>query len=141
MGWREKLREGVVIPAHPLALTSARKLDEGRQRVLTRYYRAAGAGGVAVGVHTTQFAIREVGLYQPVLEIAAEELRDTDLIKVAGVVGCTPQAVKEAETAADLRYHAALLSLGALRDATIPELLSTCARSRRCCRCSDFICS
>jgi dihydrodipicolinate synthase/N-acetylneuraminate lyase len=123
MSWKEKLREGVVIPAHPLALTAARKLDERRQRVLTRYYRAAGAGGVAVGVHTTQFAIRDVGLYQPVLEIAAEELRDTDLIKVAGVVGCTPQAVKEAETAAGLGYHAALLSVGALRDATIPELL------------------
>ena len=78
MGWRETLREGVVIPAHPLALTAERKLDERRQRALTRYYRAAGAGGVAVGVHTTQFAIREVGLYQPVLEIAAEELRDTE---------------------------------------------------------------
>jgi dihydrodipicolinate synthase/N-acetylneuraminate lyase len=123
MGWRETLREGVVIPAHPLALTAARKLDERRQRALTRYYRAAGAGGVAVGVHTTQFAIRDVGLYQPVLEIAAEEVRDTELIKVAGVVGHTPQAVKEAECAASLGYHAALLSLGALRDATIPELL------------------
>jgi dihydrodipicolinate synthase/N-acetylneuraminate lyase len=124
MPWKEKLREGVVIPAHPLALTAARKLDERRQRVLTRYYRAAGAGGVAVGVHTTQFAIRDVGLYQPVLELAAEELRDTDLIKVAGVVGRTPQAVREAETARDLHYHAALVSLGALRDATIPELLA-----------------
>jgi dihydrodipicolinate synthase/N-acetylneuraminate lyase len=124
MGWREKLREGAVIPAHPLALTPARKLDECRQRVLTRYYRAAGAGGIAVGVHTTQFAIRDVGLYRPVLEIAAEEARDTDLIKVAGVVGRTAQAVKEAETAAGLGYHAALLSLGAMRDATIPELLA-----------------
>src|SRR5215467_14295281 len=123
MPWRDKLREGVVIPAHPLALTPARKLDECRQRVLTRYYRAAGAGGIAVGVHTTQFAIREVGLYRPVLEIAAEEARDTDLIKVAGVVGRTQQAVKEAETAAGLGYHTALLSLGAMRDATIPELL------------------
>src|SRR5262249_34961624 len=112
MSWREKLREGVVIPAHPLALTAARKLDERRQRVLTRYYRAAGAGGVAVGVHTTQFAIRNVGLYRPVLEIAAEEARDTDLIKVAGVVGRTPQAVREAEIAAGLGYHTALLSLG-----------------------------
>jgi dihydrodipicolinate synthase/N-acetylneuraminate lyase len=124
MAWKEKLREGVVIPAHPLALTAARKLDERRQRVLTRYYRAAGAGGVAVGVHTTQFQIRNVGLYQPVLEIAAEETRDTDLIKVAGVIGPTAQAVKEAETAAGLGYHTVLLSLGALRDATVPELLA-----------------
>jgi dihydrodipicolinate synthase/N-acetylneuraminate lyase len=124
MAWRDALREGVVIPAHPLALTSRRKLDERRQRVLTRYYRAAGAGGVAVGVHTTQFQIRDVGLYQPVLEIAAEETRDTDLIKVAGVIGRTSQAVKEAEIAAGLGYHTALLSLGALGDATVPELLA-----------------
>src|SRR6476469_3434531 len=124
MDWLEKLREGVVIPAHPLALTAERKLDERRQRALTRYYRAAGAGGVAVGVHTTQFAIRDVGLYRPVLQIAAEEARDTELIKVAGVIGLTPQAVKEAEIAAELGYDAALLSLGALRDATVPELLA-----------------
>jgi dihydrodipicolinate synthase/N-acetylneuraminate lyase len=123
MAWREKLREGVVIPAHPLALTAQRKLDERRQRALTRYYRAAGAGGVAVGVHTTQFEIRDVGLYQPVLELAIEEVRDTDLIRVAGVVGRTPQAVREAQCAASLGYHAALLSLGAMRDATVPELL------------------
>src|SRR5689334_13358073 len=128
MPWRETLREGVVIPAHPLALTAARKLDERRQRALTRYYCAAGAGGIAVGVHTTQFAIRDVGLYQPVLEIAAEETRDSSLIRVAGVIGRTPQAVKEARIAADLGYHAALLSLGALRDASISELLEhTCA--------------
>ena len=77
--WREKLKQGVVIPAHPLALTAERKLDERRQRALTRYYMAAGAGGVAVGVHTTQFAIRDpkVGLYRPVLELAMEELRGT----------------------------------------------------------------
>jgi dihydrodipicolinate synthase/N-acetylneuraminate lyase len=123
MSWKEKLRQGVVIPAHPLALTAARRLDERRQRALTRYYRAAGAGGVAVGVHTTQFAIRDVGLYQPVLELAAEETRETDMIKVAGVIGPTAQAVKEAETAAGLGYHAALVSLGALRDATVPQLL------------------
>src|SRR5262249_22191127 len=124
MSWKEKVREGVVIPAHPLALTAARKLDERRQRVLTRYYRAAGAGGVAVGVHTTQFAIRDVGLYQPVLELAAEEVRDTDLIKVAGVIGPTAQAVREAEPAAGLGYHTALVSLGALRDSTVPALLA-----------------
>jgi dihydrodipicolinate synthase/N-acetylneuraminate lyase len=123
MSWREALRQGVVIPAHPLALTAERKLDERRQRALTRYYKAAGAGGVAVGVHTTQFAIRERGLYEPVLEIAMEELRGTELIKVAGVIGRTPQAAREAETAAAKGYNAALVSLGALRDASAGELL------------------
>src|SRR5882762_7339953 len=97
--WIEKLRRGVVIPAHPLALNSARKLDERRQRALTRYYLAAGAGGVAVGVHTTQFAIRDpqIGLYQPVLELAMEETAQADVVKVAGVCGPRRQAVKEAE--------------------------------------------
>jgi len=124
--WREKLREGVVIPAHPLALTAARKLDERRQRALTRYYLAAGAGGVAVGVHTTQFEIRDprVGLLEPVLDLAMEELRGTDAVKIAGIVGRTPQAVREAEFAARRGYDAGLLSLGALRDASIPELLA-----------------
>lgn len=126
MTWREKLREGVVIPAHPLALTAARKLDERRQRALTRYYLAAGAGGVAVGVHTTQFEIRDprVGLLEPVLDLAMEELRGTDAVKIAGIVGRTPQAVREAEFAARRGYDAGLLSLGALRDASIPELLA-----------------
>jgi dihydrodipicolinate synthase/N-acetylneuraminate lyase len=126
MGWRETLHRGAVIPAHPLALTSERKLDERRQRALTRYYRAAGAGGVAVGVHTTQFAIRDpkVGLFRPVLELAAEELRGTELVRVAGICGPTAQAVCEAELAARCGYHAGLLSLGALRDASTPELLA-----------------
>jgi dihydrodipicolinate synthase/N-acetylneuraminate lyase len=123
MSWRERLREGVVIPAHPLALTEDRRLDERRQRALTRYYRAAGAGGVAVGVHTTQFAIRTRGLFRPVLELAIEELRGTDLVKVAGVVGPTAQAVKEAGLAARLGYDAGLLSLGALREAGTAQLL------------------
>ncbi len=125
MSWRNQLREGVVIPAHPLALTAERKLDERHQRALTRYYLAAGAGGVAVGVHTTQFEIREprYGLYEPVLQLAMEELRGTDAIKVAGVVGPTPQAVKEAEFASRTGYDVALLSLGALRNATVPQLL------------------
>ncbi|HWR49570.1 MAG TPA: dihydrodipicolinate synthase family protein [Bryobacteraceae bacterium] len=125
MQWLEKLKKGVVIPAHPLALTAGRKLDERRQRALTRYYKAAGSGGVAVGVHTTQFAIRDakIGLYRPVLELAMEELRGSDLIKVAGVVGRTPQAVAEAEFARDCGYEVALLSLGAMRDASIDELL------------------
>src|SRR5438132_2856209 len=123
--WIEKLRRGVVIPAHPLALNSSRKLDERRQRALTRYYLVAGAGGVAVGVHTTQFEIRDphVGLYQPVLALAMEELRKTDVIRVAGIVGSTAQAVKEAECAARCGYHAGLLSLSALRNASVDELI------------------
>src|SRR6516164_3588167 len=110
MTWRERLREGVVIPAHPLALTADRKLDERHQRALTRYYLAAGAGGVAVGVHTTQFEIHhaEVGLYRPVLELAIEEIRhfsersSAKPLAVAGIVGQTPQALAEAQLARDL---------------------------------------
>ncbi len=124
MTWSERLREGVVIPAHPLALTAERTLDERRQRALTRYYLAAGAGGVAVGVHTTQFEIREHGLLEPVLALAMEELRGSDAIRIAGIVGKTSQAVKEAELAASLGYHAGLLSLGAMKSATVPELLA-----------------
>jgi Dihydrodipicolinate synthetase family len=125
-----KLRTGLVIPAHPLALTAAQKLDERRQRALTRYYLAAGAGGIAVGVHTTQFAIREpaVGLYAPVLELAAEETRGSEVVKIAGVCGGRSPAVKEAELAASLGYDAALLSLGALLDAPDAELLEHTAR-------------
>jgi dihydrodipicolinate synthase/N-acetylneuraminate lyase len=124
--WRDKLRRGVVIPAHPLALSANRKLDERRQRALTRYYLAAGAGGVAVGVHTTQFEIRDpkFALYQPVLALAMDELRSTDAIRVAGIVGPTPQALKEAEFAAGCGYHAGLLSLAALRNASVAELIA-----------------
>jgi dihydrodipicolinate synthase/N-acetylneuraminate lyase len=124
-GWRDKLRRGVAIPAHPLALDGNRKLDERRQRALTRYYLAAGAGGAAVGVHTTQFEIRDpkIGLYHPVLALAMEELRGTDAIRVAGIVGPTAQAVKEAGIAARCGYHAGLLSLGALRDATVDQMI------------------
>jgi dihydrodipicolinate synthase/N-acetylneuraminate lyase len=121
--WRERLREGAVIPAHPLALTAERKLDERRQRALTRYYMAAGSGGVAVGVHTTQFEIRDRGLLAPVLELAMEELRRADTIRIAGIVGTTAQALKEAELAARLGYHAGLLSLGAMASASVSELL------------------
>jgi dihydrodipicolinate synthase/N-acetylneuraminate lyase len=126
MSWRERLREGVAIPAHPLALSAARQLDERRQRALTRYYLAAGAGGVAVGVHTTQFEIREprYGLFEPVLELAMEELRNTPAIKVAGIVGRTPQAVREAEFAARCGYDVGLLSLGAWRDAPVADVLA-----------------
>jgi len=126
VSWRERLREGVAIPAHPLALTAARKLDERRQRALTRYYLAAGAGGVAVGVHTTQFEIREprFGLFEPVLELAMEELQAADVVRVAGIVGRTQQAVREAEFAARCGFDVGLLSLGAWRDRPVPELLA-----------------
>ncbi len=125
MGLREQLRFGLVIPAHPLALNSQRKLDERRQRALTRYYLAAGAGGIAVGVHTTQFAIRKCGLLKPVLSIAAEECsRYPDIVKIAGVCGQNAQAVAEAELAAELSYDAALLSLADLKNETIPQLLN-----------------
>jgi dihydrodipicolinate synthase/N-acetylneuraminate lyase len=124
--WRERLREGAAIPAHPLALTAERKLDERRQRALTRYYLASGAGGVAVGVHTTQFEIRDHGLFAPLLELANEELRDTQAIRIAGIVGKTTQAVKEAELAAGLGYHAGLLSLSALAAASVQEVVEHC---------------
>ncbi len=127
---REQLLAGLVIPAHPLALNANRKLDERRQRALTRYYVAAGAGGVAVGVHTTQFTIRNQGvdLFKPVLELASDELRNTGLVKIAGVCGGTNQAVAEAETARALNYDAALLSLGALATASVGELLAHARR-------------
>jgi hypothetical protein len=128
------LQRGVVIPACPLALNANRKLDERRQRGLCRYYFAAGAGGLAVGVHTTQFAIRDpkIGLYEPVLALAAEEFTRADrnrlepLVRVAGVVGKTPQAVAEATLARDLGYHAGLLSLAAMKDAGEDALLDHC---------------
>jgi dihydrodipicolinate synthase/N-acetylneuraminate lyase len=120
-----RLRAGVVIPAHPLAITSRRALDERRQRALTRYYLAAGAGGVAVGVHTTQFAIREAGLLRAVLELAAEETRaEPTAIRIAGICGGTRQAVHEAMLARECGYHAGLLSLAALADADDEALLA-----------------
>jgi hypothetical protein len=125
MQLRDKLRSGLVIPAHPLALNSSRRLDERRQRALTRYYLAAGAGGIGVGVHTTQFAIRDpkIGLLEPVLTLAIEESRGRDIVKVAGVCGKRPQAVSEAQLAARLGYDVALLSLADLQHATISELV------------------
>jgi hypothetical protein len=122
-------REGLVIPAHPLALNSSRELDIQRQRALTRYYIDAGSGGLAVGVHTTQFAIRDVGLYEPVLRIAAEtaaDWSDRPLFMVAGVAGQTAQATKEAEIARDLGYQAILLSLAALKESSEDELIDHC---------------
>jgi dihydrodipicolinate synthase/N-acetylneuraminate lyase len=132
----EMLRDGVVIPAHPLALVAERKLDERRQRALTRYYCDAGAGGVAVGVHTTQFAIRDagVGLFEPVLRLAAETAREWErrngkrIIKVAGVCGLTDQAIREAGVAKEAGYDLGLLSLAALRDASTNELIEHCRR-------------
>jgi dihydrodipicolinate synthase/N-acetylneuraminate lyase len=122
---RAELQKGLVIPAHPLALTRERKLDERRQRALTRYYLAAGAMGIAVGVHTTQFAVRDpkYNLLRPVLELAAEEARKHDVAKIAGVCGKLKQATTEAELAKSLGYDAALLSLAALREASVPALL------------------
>jgi len=121
------LRRGTVIPAQPLALTSKRELDARRQRALARYYFDAGAGGLAVGVHTTQFAIREVGLYAPVLEIAmstAAEWAATPLVMIAGLAGSTQQAVREAQIARGLNYHAGLLSLAAMKGATEDDLIT-----------------
>ena len=125
MQLREKLRSGLVIPAHPLALNGNRKLDERRQRALTRYYLAAGAGGIAVGVHTTQFAIRnpQFGLLQPVLRLTMEECRGRDVVKIAGVCGKRDQATAEAQLAKELGYDAVLLSLAALSHESILELL------------------
>jgi len=128
------LREGLVIPAHPLALTPERRLDERRQVALSRYYCAAGAGGLAVGVHTTQFGIRAAGLFEPVLRLAAAVMEAHEsafgprLVRVAGAIGPTSQAVAEAETARRLGYETVLLSLAALKEATTAELLAHCRR-------------
>src|SRR5687768_8155631 len=131
---RASLFDGLVIPAHPLALDADRKLDERRQRALTRYYCDAGAGGLAVGVHTTQFAIRDpkVGLFEPVLKLAAEEMDRADgeraarLVRIAGVCGNTQQATREAALARDTGYHAGLLSLAAMSDADDDALIAHC---------------
>jgi len=127
---RSRLLSGLAIPAHPLALDATRRLDERRQRALSRYYIASGVGGLAVGVHTTQFSIRDpkIGLFQPVLQLAAEEMdrAEEPLVRIAGVCGRTSQAVAEAEVACDLKYHAALLSLGAWREADDVSLISHC---------------
>ncbi len=129
---RAHLLAGQVIPAHPLALTAERELDERRQRALTRYYFAAGVGGVAVGVHTTQFTIRERGLYAPVLELASvtvdAERPDggAPVAKIAGLCGDTAQAFREAETARRYGYHAGLLSLSAWKEQPDEAVLQHC---------------
>lgn len=133
------LHDGQVIPAHPLALTTEGKLDEHRQRALTRYYHAAGAGGIAVGVHTTQFDIRnaEHQLFEPVLELAAETVAACDeaaarrTVRIAGICGQTEQALREACFARDAGYHAGLLSLAAFPEAGIDVLMQHCRRIAR----------
>jgi hypothetical protein len=127
------LRRGSAIPAHLLALDGERRLDTRRQRAMTRYYLDAGAGGVAVGVHSTQFAIREAGLYEPVLELAMQAARDwtpiggkRPLFMVAGLAGRTQQAVREARIAQQLGYHACLMSLAAMKGASEDELVAHC---------------
>lgn len=133
---RAHLLRGHVIPAHPLALTPSRTMDERHQRALTRYYVAAGAGGMAVGVHTTGFPIHDPanGLYRPVLELAAETATAAlassprPFVRVAGLIGDTAQAIREAQIALALGYHCGLLSLGAWRDASEPAILAHCRR-------------
>ncbi len=130
------LQKGTVIPALPLALNKNRQLDERRQRALMRYYLDAGAGGVAVGVHTTQFEIRlpEINLYGPILEIAREEfdrfetVNKKPIIRIAGVIGKTAQAVSEAGLALEKGYHAVLLSVAAFKDASNQEILEHCQK-------------
>lgn len=124
---------GTAIPAHPLALNASRQFDPLRQRALSRYYIDAGSGGLAVGVHATQFEIRDVGLYEPVLESAMETANDwtpiggaRPLIMVAGLAGGTAQAVQEARTAVSMGYHAGLLSLAAMKGSSDEELIAHC---------------
>lgn len=136
---QSRLMEGVVIPAHPLALNAERRLDKVRQRALTRYYAASGVGGIAIGVHTTQFEIRgpKQRLFEPVLKLCAETMTECEskqgsrLVKVAGVCGKTPQALKEAEYAASLGYDLGLLSLEAFPVSPIDELIDHCKKVAR----------
>ena len=128
-GVRRLIAQGTVIPAHPLALDANRAFDKTHQRALTRYYIDAGAGGLAVGVHTTQFAIRDVGLYKPVLELAAETAANwtrRPLAMVAGLAGPTRQAIAEARIALGIGYHAGLLSLAAMKSASEDDIIAHC---------------
>ncbi|HSW24249.1 MAG TPA: dihydrodipicolinate synthase family protein [Burkholderiaceae bacterium] len=127
------LRRGAVMPAHLLALDAKRQLDRRRQCALTRYYLDAGSGGLAVGVHSTQFAIREVGLYEPVLELAMQTAREWTpldgpraLFMIAGLAGTTAQARREAQIARGLGYHAGLLSLAAMKGTGEDDLIAHC---------------
>ena len=125
------LKAGAVIPAHPLALDANRQFDRRRQRALTRYYVDSGVGGLAVGVHTTQFEIRDVGLYEPVLSAAMDDAKawtSRPLVMIAGVCGKTEQAVREAKLAVSLGYHAGLLSLAAMKGASEDAIIAHCQR-------------
>jgi len=130
------LKKGVVIPASPLALDKNRKLDKKHQKALYRYYISAGSGGIAVGVHTTQFEIREPGIniFKPLLELASSEIdglsqkHKRPILKIAGVCGKTPQAIEEAKLSASLGYDIALLSLSALKTASDDELIEHCKK-------------
>ncbi|MCM3290669.1 dihydrodipicolinate synthase family protein [Paenibacillus sp. MER 180] len=130
----EALHQGLVIPAHPLALNEERQLDERHQRALTRYYIASGAGGIAVGVHSTQFEIRDPkhDLFETVLRMAVEEVERANIerpfIKIAGVCGSTEQAMREAELAHQVGYDATLLSMGGLSSMSEEELLERTER-------------
>ncbi len=133
---RDALNRGMVIPACPLALDAQRRWDERRQRALVRYYLDAGAGGIAVAVHTTQFAIREArhGLFQPIVRLVAEEMARFDAassrlsLRVGGICGDTTQAVAEAVTLRETGYHAGLLNLGAARATSDDGLVAHCRR-------------
>ncbi len=130
----DTLRQGCVIPASPLALDSERRWDVARQRRLWRYYSQSQVGGIAIGVHTTQFAIRDVGLYRPLLELARDELDRLDqsrthpLVRVAGICGRAPQAIEEADWAAQNGFHYGLVSLSAWQGATLEECVEHCRR-------------
>lgn len=131
--WRAHLDRGQVIPALPLALHEDGTWSERHQRALIRYYLDAGAGGLAVGVHSTQFQIRDSkhGLFYPVLELASKTIdswkeASRPFVKIAGICGATPQALAEADTAASLGYQAGLLSLTAFRDRSDKEALDHC---------------
>lgn len=136
MNLRSHFLAGQVIPALPLALDGAGRFSERHERALLRYYHAAGVGGLAVGVHSTQFEIRlpEHGLFKPVLTLAAETLdRESarsprPFVKIAGICGLTAQAVSEAELARELRYDAGLLSVAAWREQPEDEIVAHCRR-------------
>lgn len=129
---QQLLQGGLVIPAHPTALTKNLKLDERRQRALSRYYLDAGSGGLAIGVHTSQFEIRDAGLYQPILELGKEEMdafctkTGKTIFRISGVLGNTTQALKEAQISADMGYHAVLLGLTALKGQSNEKLILHC---------------
>jgi dihydrodipicolinate synthase/N-acetylneuraminate lyase len=129
---RKRLLGGLVIPACPLPLFEDRTWSQQHQRAIARYYHAAGAGGIAVGVHSTQFAIRDpdVQLFEPVLRLVRDELvsLDSNMVRIAGVCGRTDQAIREAEFAHSSQYDAGLLSLGAMRDCSEIELIEHCQR-------------